>query len=353
MKTKGIFLFVLSALMILAASCKKDEKGGDGDGGSKPTAISIRSTLDVNINMFATLTATLTPEDASTEGIVWESDKPDIATVEGNGKTAKVTGIKEGTANITVKSGSIISNVCVVTVKKDDDGDINTNYDRSSLNGTEYFIIMLDGTTMAELEAKPGVTVNYIGIDDNIGSNDAAIRPLYIWPDPPLADPGTPSGPNFYGEVEGWLSFISKPGATWTGAGINVAAGSPYPITGMKKITDNPEGWYFHMGIKASTANASVNPFFTIGGGGEGNDAKFALGPNNYVDGNTGEIIKTKGVFTRDGEWNEVEIPMAELMEDYPNFSYSDSFVDANVFAFLWGADPSTLDIDAVFIYKK
>ena len=46
-----------------------------------------------------TLTATVLPEDATNQNVTWKSDKPEIATVDANGK---VTGVKVGEATITV-----------------------------------------------------------------------------------------------------------------------------------------------------------------------------------------------------------------------------------------------------------
>ena len=46
-----------------------------------------------------TLTATVLPEDATNQKVTWKSDKPEIATVDANGK---VTGVKAGEATITV-----------------------------------------------------------------------------------------------------------------------------------------------------------------------------------------------------------------------------------------------------------
>ena len=46
-----------------------------------------------------TLTATVLPEDATNQKVTWKSDKPEIASVDANGK---VTGVKAGEATITV-----------------------------------------------------------------------------------------------------------------------------------------------------------------------------------------------------------------------------------------------------------
>ncbi|MCI8377137.1 MAG: family 43 glycosylhydrolase [Lachnospiraceae bacterium] len=61
------------------------------------------------------LTASVLPEDATSKSVTWQSDDPSVATVDENGK---VTGVKAGTATITVasKEDSTKSASCKVTV---------------------------------------------------------------------------------------------------------------------------------------------------------------------------------------------------------------------------------------------
>ena len=62
-----------------------------------------------------TLTATVLPEDATNQNVTWKSDKPEIATVDANGK---VTGVKAGEATITVTTeDGAKTATCKVTVK--------------------------------------------------------------------------------------------------------------------------------------------------------------------------------------------------------------------------------------------
>ena len=65
----------------------------------------------------ATLTATVTPENATNKAVTWKSSDDTIATVDNNGK---VTAVKEGTATITATAadGSGKSATCTVTVEK-------------------------------------------------------------------------------------------------------------------------------------------------------------------------------------------------------------------------------------------
>ena len=60
-----------------------------------------------------TLTATVKPDDASDKTVTWTSDKPEVATVDANGK---VHAVAVGTATITAQAGDKTA-TCVVTVK--------------------------------------------------------------------------------------------------------------------------------------------------------------------------------------------------------------------------------------------
>ena len=75
------------------------------------------SNLSLYIGKTATLTATVTPENATNKAVTWESSDDTIATVDNNGK---VTAVKEGTATITATAadGSGKSATCTVTVEK-------------------------------------------------------------------------------------------------------------------------------------------------------------------------------------------------------------------------------------------
>lgn len=68
--------------------------------------------LNVNVGESQTLKATVTPENATDKTVAWNSDMPQIATVDQNGK---VTGVGPGTTTITASSGNF-SATCQVTV---------------------------------------------------------------------------------------------------------------------------------------------------------------------------------------------------------------------------------------------
>jgi hypothetical protein len=76
----------------------------------------------------------------------------------------------------------------------------------------------------------------------------------------------------------------------------------------------------------------------------------FAIGASGFND--NGIIYPALANFTRDGEWHEIEIPMKTLTDMGLNFSTLDK--DNNLLGFLsGGVTGTTLDLDAVFIYKK
>ena len=78
------------------------------------TGVSLnKSQITLEIGGTATLTATVSPENATDKSVTWESDKTNIATVD---NTGKVTAISDGTAVITVKTANNKTATCTVTV---------------------------------------------------------------------------------------------------------------------------------------------------------------------------------------------------------------------------------------------
>ena len=145
MKSKKIFI-LLSALALSLAACnsgtstqKSSVQGGSENTPSTPasdpsstgtpsepgsqtvavTAVTLDKTeLALEVNQSATLVATVTPSNASSTKVTWESSDTSVATVSSLGK---VTAVKVGTAKITAKSQSNpeVKAECTVTVTEE------------------------------------------------------------------------------------------------------------------------------------------------------------------------------------------------------------------------------------------
>ncbi|VBB48381.1 conserved exported hypothetical protein [uncultured Paludibacter sp.] len=313
MKTRN-FLFLLMSVAILFTACKSN------DPEVKPTGITLnKTTLTLVQKKTETLIATLTPTDA-TGTITWTSSNTAVATVDNNGL---VTAVAAGTATVTASVNSLTA-TCEVTVESDG------SYDpAASLTGSAYYPIILDAASSAKVQSKIVADLR----------PDEATKFLYVWENTYTA--GTATGPNFYGEVEGWVSLVVG-SVGWSGAGFNVQDATT--IDKLADITANPTGYYLHIGIKSKD-----NAVHVIGLDGQSN-VKFALGATAFND--NGTLIEPLADFKRDGEWHEIEIPMTTLKTN--GLLYASGMGTKNVFWFLsGGVAGTTLDLDAVFIYKK
>jgi hypothetical protein len=306
------FLFLASAAVFMFSACTTEVE---------VTGITIsEASVSIEKGDTTTLTATILPKGA--EGtITWTSSNPAVASVT----DGEVIGLTEGTTNVVATVGTFNA-TCVVTVTKE------TMDPKASLKGSNYYVIIMDGVTAASIESK---------IVGDLRPNDVD-KFLYIWDG--TYNAGTSSGPNFFGEVEAWTS-LTVASSGWSGAGFNInSAANADVLASMKDITDHPEDYYLHIGIKSKD-----NATHAIILGGQ-TDVKFAIGANGFVDGAV--TYPALGNFTRDGEWQRVEIPVKTLTD--MGLSYSNFSNNPNVFAFLsGGVTGTTLDLDAVFFYKK
>ncbi|MDR2909866.1 MAG: putative Ig domain-containing protein [Bacteroidales bacterium] len=103
-------LTIVLAITVLFVTCDKNPDT------VHVTGVSLnKSTLSLTEGTSETLTAAVTPAEAGNKKITWKSDKPDIATVDAEGK---VTAVKAGTAIITVTAeDGLKTAACTVTVK--------------------------------------------------------------------------------------------------------------------------------------------------------------------------------------------------------------------------------------------
>ena len=111
---KGLASVFALAVMFGTVSCSDDD---EQEGTIAVSAVAVNpTTAAVKPGATVTLSATVTPEDATDKTITWSSSDEKVATVDGG----KVTGVAEGTATITAttKSGDKTA-TCTVTVSED------------------------------------------------------------------------------------------------------------------------------------------------------------------------------------------------------------------------------------------
>ena len=130
-----------------------------GDVTYKVTGVSLSpTTLTLDVGASSTLTATITPDNASNKSINWESGNTGVATVDTSGK---VTAVAQGTTTITATAadGSGKSAECSVTVKEAANVPVESvSLDKTSLGLTEGETTQLTATVEPEDASNKNVT---------------------------------------------------------------------------------------------------------------------------------------------------------------------------------------------------
>lgn len=320
-KTKLFFTTIFCAFLSLQfASCSSDDSDDATGGGNDITGITLnKSTLSLEEGSSETLVATITPSGA-TGSIAWSSSDTSVATVDTNGA---VSALKEGTASIAAAVGTFTA-ICNVTVSKE-----VVIIDSETLNGSDYYVIQLDDLSYANISDRVIQDFRPDDVDKN----------LFVWDN--TFNAGTSVGTNFYGQDESWIT-LNVGSVGWSGAGFNAGAG--FGTIDMTRMFDNPEDYYLHVGIKTGQASSSYLLILNDGV----TEAKIAIG-NDFIDGVTYPSYKP---LVRDNTWNSIDIPVTHL--NTLGLFYNQPFQDLNVLAFLAGGiQGTTLDMDAIFFYKK
>lgn len=284
------------------------------------TGINLDQTiLELPMESAVSLLATLEPEGA-TGDIVWSSSDPTVASVT----EGVVTGIKMGTTTIAASYGAF-SATCEVSVTAKE---LDPDNLPASLKGSNYHLIQLDSITYEFIKDKV--------VNDFRPDND--IKNLWVWESTFIA--GTPVGTNFYGQNQSWVSLIVSI-VGWSGAGYNL--GSGYGDIDMTDLYDNPDDYVFHLALKTSQLVSGYLFKFTD----RSTSASVCIG-NVPIEG-----VAPYTDFIRNNEWQEVEIPVSYL--NSLGLFYNNTFTDnLNILEFLAGSAAGiTLDMDAVFFYKK
>jgi len=193
--------------------------------------------------------------------------------------------------------------------------------------GSNYYLIYLDDVSAAKIPAA-NVVKDYRVDDTN--------NFLYVWSNTYTSL--TASGPNWNGEVGTFLSF-SVASVGWSGFGFSG------PVA--KDLTAVTSDYTLHIAMKASSAASHIIGMDGPGGLG----ARICIGSTAFVDGATTYQPYTN--FTRDNKWHLLEIPMSAFFNlglRYPSAVPATS----NVVYFLsGGVSGTTINMDAIFVYKK
>lgn len=321
------FAFAAMAAAVLT-SCSKDDNDDEvvPDNEVKVESVTLSATTaEVKVGEVLTLTATLQPTGAKGD-IVWTSSDEKVATVS----AGTVTGVAEGTVIISASVGDIVANCQVKVAKAEEEKN-----DEQQLSGSNFYVFQMDGATYDSLGDKVKMDLR----------TDESTKFLYVWND--TYEAGTTSGKNFFGIADSWIS-LKVTNVGWSGCGFCYGTDeNPYDLSALYDIYQNPSDYYFHIAMK-TTDNASHCVILY----GDGTEVKYGIG-GAYVD--NGVSYESLGSLTRDGEWNEIEVPMSKFVDK--GLIYSENWkptTGQNLVAFLSGGVQGTqLQIDAMYIYKR
>jgi hypothetical protein len=210
----------------------------------------------------------------------------------------------------------------------------------ASLNGSNYYPILMDAVTFEKIQSK--VAADLRAQD---GGDENSTRPLYIWNG---YDGAESAGLNFYGNAEGFTCFSVNGAGGWSGFGIFLKKTD----AGFAKMADLAKGgYYLHFAYRGPAGVSHC--LYPAWGGKEyrvsiGDGAKFEDGGVAY---DFVAPISNGGKFIAN-EWNEYEIALSDTGLDFTAPAAEEG--GQNIFCGLSGGVAGTLlQIDAVFFYKK
>jgi hypothetical protein len=189
-----------------------------------------------------------------------------------------------------------------------------------SLQGSNYYLLWMDDVTKSK-------------IADRIAQDyrpNGSTRNYTVWDNSFIDVPCI--GTNFYGEESPWISYKVGSNGAWSAAGFWTAESYDFSRLNVS--------YTLHLAAKNTT------------------DATFVLRFNNGI--NIGFSIGTETLegftpiadYTRNGEWQEIEIPMSSLITR--GFVWENAMPNGDMFVLLGGGKQNNpVAIDALFFYKK
>ena len=151
---KGLASVLTMAVMFGTVSCSDDDDKPDGSVAVSAVAVS-PTTVTIKVGESTTLSAAITPSDATDKTVTWSTSDEKVATVN----AGKVTAVAEGSATITVttKDGGKTA-TCTVTVSNDApsskevilEGNITTDFtiNAADKNFMKGFVYVKSGATL-------------------------------------------------------------------------------------------------------------------------------------------------------------------------------------------------------------
>lgn len=232
----------------------------------------------------------------------------------------------------------------------DDGGDGSWTIPASLKDGSNFYLIQIGDEEREYLEENNKVALNLMPYNVEGGENDG--KPgiaVDVWSAGETYTAGDGTGLNSYGFTSGWLSLVVVAPAGWSGGayalrqeGIDDRAGFPE----VAKIEEDIDNYYLHFAYKSEQKTTHVVAFKW---GTKEYPVRIGHPEGTFDDGKGYAItLPVSGEFKL-GEWNEYEIPLKDTGIDF-----SETPVAGNLFSFLSGAVAgTTLDLDAIFLYRK
>ena len=199
-----------------------------------------------------------------------------------------------------------------------------------SLKGSNYYLLSLDDISAEKI--KDRIVKDY--------RPDGEKYEMAVWGD--THEEGICRGSNFYGEMRGWRSYSVRGEAPWSAVAFHCldVTKAGYDFSGIDA------SYTLHLAIKSEDVKTHGFRFF--------NSANTPFGFSLGAAEIQGEGLPLFSNFTRNGEWQEIEIPLKTLIDR--GWSYKGPFTsgEGNLMVILSGGDAGTkLEIDALFFYKK
>ena len=308
MKANKIFAAAMAALALVGCQQKQDQ----------PTSFELSETA-LQMKVGETHQLTTTPA-VTVES--WITSNEQVATV----KDGLITALAEGNAIISATANGT-TKTCVVAVKKDG----GQQGGEASIEAKRIWAVVLDGVTA---EANASIMAGDFRVND-------VDNFLYIWASGETYAAGEGTGKNYFGNNEGYVSLTVVAPDSWSGLGFCIS--NDASIVAMQTLKEaivaNPDNFYLHLGLKATTPG---NHQFYIFGTAE---TSFAVGTATIE---AGQVI---GDFTRDGAWHGFDVPMSQFAGAIAN---ADVKAGINIFCALSGNQVGAqLNMDAIYFYEK